>query len=239
MPSPRTVSARTVTKRSPAGISRYVGAAWYQVSASVSICPQDGVGGLMPTPRKDRAASTMMLVGKARAAYVMTGAASEGSSSRRAMDHFPRPLSRAAATKSRDFRVSAWARTIFDVPAQLMPPMTRAMRTGRGKVSGTIARSARAMTMIGRATLMSVIRLRIWSVRRLPSAAASPMTRPRAICRTVATRATPSETRAPYTIRANRSRPVPGSTPSQCSPLMPPKEPMGTPPAAESTRSGW
>ncbi len=174
-----------------------MGAAWYQVLASVSIWPQDGVGGLMPTPRKERAASATMLEGKARAPYVITGAASEGSSSRRAMAHLRRPLSRAAATKSRDVRASAWARTIFEMPDQPMPPRTRAIRTGRGKVSGTIARSARAMTMSGRATLMSVTRLRSWSTRRLPSAAVRPMTRPRVICRKVATRATPSETRAP------------------------------------------
>lgn len=84
--------------REPAGSSRYCGAAWYQTSAAVSICPQDGVGGFTPTPRKLSAASTVMFVGTSRAAYVMTGAASAGSSSRRATRQEPQPLSRAAAT---------------------------------------------------------------------------------------------------------------------------------------------
>lgn len=97
-PSPRTVSASTVTNSAPAGSSRYCGAAWYQTSAAVSICPQDGVGGFTPTPRNDRAASTLMLTGMRIAAYVMTGAASPGSSSLRAMRQVPQPLSRAAET---------------------------------------------------------------------------------------------------------------------------------------------
>ena len=97
-PSPRTVSASTVTKSAPAGSSRYCGAAWYQTSAAVSICPQEGVGGLTPTPRNERAASTVMFVGTSSDAYVMTGAASAGSSSRRAICQARQPLSRAAAT---------------------------------------------------------------------------------------------------------------------------------------------
>lgn len=80
------------------GSSRYCGAAWYQTSAAVSICPHEGVGGLTPTPRKESAASTVMFIGTRSAAYVMTGAASPGSSSRRAIRQVPQPLSRAAET---------------------------------------------------------------------------------------------------------------------------------------------
>lgn len=75
-----------------------MGADWYQVLASVSICPHDGVGGLMPTPRNESAASMETLAGTRSTPYVMTGAASAGSSSRRATASLPQPLSRAAET---------------------------------------------------------------------------------------------------------------------------------------------
>lgn len=159
MPSPRTVRARTVTKRAPAGSSRYCGAAWYQTSAAVIICPQEGVGGFTPTPRKDRAASTVMFDGTRSAAYVMTGAARPGSSSRRAIRQGPQPLNRAAATWSSCLRVSVWARTILAIPPQAISPMTRATRTGRGKLPGTIASRASDMIMSGRAMMTSVRRL--------------------------------------------------------------------------------
>ncbi len=49
---------------------------------------------------------------------------------------------------------------------------------------------------------------------------------------------TRSEIRAPWTMRAKMSRPLTGSTPSQCSPLMPPREPVGVPNSG-SIRSSW
>lgn len=158
-PSPRTVRASTVTNSAPAGSSRYCGAAWYQTSAAVSICPQEGVGGFTPTPRKDSAASTVMFDGTSSAAYVMTGAAIPGSNSRRAMLQVPQPLSRAAETWSSSLRVSVCARTIRAMLPQPIRPMTSATSTGRGKLDGTIASSANDMIMSGIATMMSVNRL--------------------------------------------------------------------------------
>lgn len=196
-PSPNTVSEKTVRKSIPAGSSRYCGAAWYQTSADVSICPQDGVGGLTPTPRKESAASAEMLDGKSSAAYVMTGAASEGSSSRRAICHWFQPLSRAAATWSSDLRLSVAARTIFAVPPQPMRPMTSATSTGRGKVSGTMASRASESTISGIATTTSVIRLRTLSTSLLPRPAATPKATPSSTCTRVAANATESEIRAP------------------------------------------
>lgn len=57
-----------MTNSAAAGSSRYCGAAWYQTSAEESICPQDGVGGFTPTPRKDKDASMLMFAGTINAA---------------------------------------------------------------------------------------------------------------------------------------------------------------------------
>lgn len=216
-----------------------MGSARNHVCAPDSICPQDGVGGVTPTPRKDSEASVTMFEGSRIDAYVMTGAASDGSSSRRATRSLPEPPRRAAATKSSSLRLRVWARTIRDVPPQLSRPMIRISSSERGNSEGTTAVRAMPMTRNGSATITSVTRLRKVSRKRLPRPAARPTATPMASWTTVAPRATSRETRAPYSIRTNRSRPVPGSTPSQWSALTPPKEPVGTPPRAESIRLSW
>lgn len=184
-------------KSSPAGSSTYAESAWYQVLALESICPHDGVGGVTPMPRKDRPASETMLLGSEIAEYVSTGATRAGRSSRRAVRHGLDPASREAATKSRDFKVSTWARTILAMPPQPSSPSTSISSRGRGKPLGMIASSAMAKTSDGRVTKMSVIRLTRPSRKRLPSPASSPKSMPSPTCSAVAPIATTSEIRAP------------------------------------------
>src|SRR4051812_43111828 len=68
-----------------------------------------------------------------------------------------------------------------------------------------------------------------------------PSTTPRIPVSSVADNEIVIDTRPPYTIRANRSRPFCGSTPNQCEPLIPPSEPCGTPPRSEliAAESNW
>ena len=56
------------------GTNRNQGSTRYQLPdwAALSICPQDGVGSLTPTPRKERAASAEMFVGIIMVAYTST-----------------------------------------------------------------------------------------------------------------------------------------------------------------------
>lgn len=138
-----------------------------------------------------------MAVGTLIAASVMTGAASEGSSSRRAMRRVPLPESRAASTKSRPLRARVWARTIRAVPPQSSSPMTRISSSGRGNPAGTTAVSAMPITSMGRAIITSVKRPMSRLRKRPPSAAASPIATPTKVWTTTAPRATSSEIRAP------------------------------------------
>ncbi len=65
-----------------------------------------------------------------------------------------------------------------------------------------------------------------------------PANTPIVVVTTVAETAMSRDTRAPYAIRANRSRPFCGSTPNQCEALTPPNGPRGRPPRTGSTASG-
>src|SRR5699024_2901607 len=66
--SPSTVNDNTVRKRNMPGIAKNIGSLEYHDTAEAIICPQEGSGGVMPTPRKDNPASVAMNVGTANVA---------------------------------------------------------------------------------------------------------------------------------------------------------------------------
>src|ERR1700733_15208672 len=65
-PSPTRLNASTVSNSAVPGKTMYHHAVLKIWEASEIICPQLGVGGLIPTPRNDSAASSRMLVGISR-----------------------------------------------------------------------------------------------------------------------------------------------------------------------------
>ncbi len=74
------------------GKMRYIGSTWTHEIASEIERPHDGVGGLTPTPRKDRAASAPILPGIETVVKTMTVAAMFGTISRTMMRADPVPL---------------------------------------------------------------------------------------------------------------------------------------------------
>src|SRR5207245_2136892 len=73
-PSPKRLKPSTVTKMARPGKSDSQGVAWMNATLAFRSHPQLGVGGCVPSPRKDSVASTMMEVAIPRVVVTMIGA---------------------------------------------------------------------------------------------------------------------------------------------------------------------
>src|SRR5699024_788700 len=104
--SPSTVNDNTVRKRNMPGIAKNIGSLEYHDTADAIICPQEGSGGVMPTPRKDSPASVAMNVGTANVAMTTIVPERFGRTSRNTSGTHPAPEVLAASTNSRFFNDS-------------------------------------------------------------------------------------------------------------------------------------
>src|SRR5258706_455526 len=101
-----------------AGNSTAHGFAEKSGSPSLSIWPQDGVGGMMPTPRNDSVASPRIAPGTANAAVTMRGASAFGSRCFAMILLGLAPTDRAASTNSRSLSASTCPRVSRATPTQ-------------------------------------------------------------------------------------------------------------------------
>src|SRR5690606_29328657 len=108
----------TVRKRNMPGIAKNIGSLEYQVTAEAIICPHEGSGGVMPTPRKDNPASVAMNVGTARVAMTTIVPERFGSTSRKTRGTQSAPEVLAASTNSRFFSDSVCPRITRAVAGQ-------------------------------------------------------------------------------------------------------------------------
>ena len=94
-------------------------------------------------------------------------------------------------------------------------------------VDGMTPTSAIANTSSGKARKMSIARAITESTQPPKKPATTPITTPMPTASAVDRKAMISDTRAPLTTRASRSRPVIGSTPNGWARLIPPNDPNG------------
>jgi hypothetical protein len=111
-------------------------------------------------------------------------------------------------------------------------PMREAIRSTR-----TACRDS-SMRVLGKDNTRSMNRLSNQSIRPPAKPEMIPMIVPTTTEKIVANRATVREVVIPVMMRESRSRPVPGSTPSQCDAETPPMKPSGIEPSPW-TSSGW
>jgi len=127
--------------------------------------PQLGVGGAMPMPRKERAASAPMAPGIRMVVRTVIVAARLGRISPPRMRPGEAPNERAAVTKLRCLSDMVWPRAIRAIEGQPKTPMMRIMKRALGKVEGTRADRAIMKTRAGKASMKSVKRERAASSR--------------------------------------------------------------------------
>ena len=120
--------------------------------------PQDGVGGGTPTPRKDRAASAVILPGMEMVVSTMMVATRLGRTWVVMMCRPPAPMAREAPTKVRARTAMVRERRTRAVEGQPRIPMMRIMTGTRGAVAGMIAEMAIMKTRWGKPRAMSVRR---------------------------------------------------------------------------------
>ena len=129
-----------------------------QVTALPMDRPQDGVGGATPTPRKDRAASAVILPGIAIVVKTMMVATRLGRTWVIRTWPWEAPMAREAPTKVRPRRASVRLRRTRAVEGHPRIPMMRIMTSTRGAVAGMIAEIAIMKTRCGKPRVTSVSR---------------------------------------------------------------------------------
>ncbi len=122
------------------------------------------------------------------------------------------PMARAASMSSRCLSDRVWPRTRRAVPTHAIRPMatsvaSKPLRIVKNGVSTIAAEIMMMNSRSGNVAMMSVKRMSAVSVLPPRQPAVNPTGTPIAITTSWATRATVSETRAPSTVRARRSRP--------------------------------
>ena len=156
-PSPRKLAARTTSTIVTDGYSRIQGRTWRSSSKFLSRLPRLASGGLMPKPRKDRAASATTESAMPSVAATTTGARAAGRMWRAMIRRFDAPSARAACTKSasRNFRNSA--RTSRQASVQPVKPI--AMITTRAEPLPRTATMMRIMKKTGSERITSTNRM--------------------------------------------------------------------------------
>jgi len=100
-PSPSRLIPKTRKRSANPGIFTNQGSKTTKSLASAIMRPQEAMGGLMPRPRKERAASSMTAWAISRVVTVISGITRQGSMSAIRMLKFEQPAARAAWTNSR------------------------------------------------------------------------------------------------------------------------------------------
>ncbi len=161
-PSPRKLTASTVTKmHRPGGIASH-GAVPSHGVAVFSKLPQVGVGGCTPKPKNDNADSSRIDRPTARVAETAMGPTALGMIWRTMRRALRAPSARAASTYSRSLRLRNWLRTSLAVLIQVSAPMmaTRSGTFGRSRpdISSTSGRSGiDSMISVARISTISAI----------------------------------------------------------------------------------
>src|SRR5262245_8510673 len=160
--SPNRLKASTTSRMAAPGgkDSHHALAMWLRPSET--ICPQDGVGGGMPAPRKESEASTRMTNPIWRLSSTMKVFMTLGRMWTAMMRVCEEPRTRASATKSRALTVSTSPRTTRAKRAHRMTAM--AMTIVRRPWPRLTARR-RAMRMVGKVRVASTMRMRTLSTR--------------------------------------------------------------------------
>src|SRR5438094_692449 len=94
---------------------------------SPTICPHDGMGGLMPTPMKDSAASVKIASGIPKVTATTIGVSALGNTWRKSSRPAREPSARAPSTYSFCLMASTCARVCRAIPTQPVRPMAMKM----------------------------------------------------------------------------------------------------------------
>lgn|GEM_PF-4998591 len=128
-----------------------------QVTADPMVRPHDGVGGITPTPRKDRAASAPIFPGMEIVVKTMMVATRLGSSWVASTWISPAPIAREACTKTRPLSDMARLRRTRAVDGQPRIPMMRIIIGILGALEGRMAEIAIMNTSCGNPRMTSVV----------------------------------------------------------------------------------